>query len=320
MKKTFTKTFGKVTEAFDIILEDKWIYVHYSKGTKEQTACILKNDSKPIWEYISGFLEENRVSEEIKKDIKTYLMGVSQNKDSKWKDFTGFLIKALSLHLVIGVILGLSIFTGFKIGSLLDTRYAIFPTFTLVGVFSGISVGGLGAYGIVYKYMRPALVEVQKKKKKPKVLKKMEAKNYPIIDVTIEDVQRAVRSFSEDLPGGVYRTILIQDDHSIDFKQLAHLLDGIPSKNFYMSRETYDIFDEEEKHIPGEMDIIQRAVDQYMKEHKQYPMLKFDPSLRVNYFQLIHAHLLQTEPQIQFYITDVDGLVSHKKQKKSKSF
>ncbi|NHM31808.1 DUF3939 domain-containing protein [Neobacillus terrae] len=110
----------------------------------------------------------------------------------------------------------------------------------------------------------------------------------------------------------------IQDDHSIDFKLLGHLLGGIPSKNFYMSRETYDIFEEEEKHIPREMDIIQQAVDQYIKEHKQYPMLKFDPSRRVN-FHLLQAHLLQTEPQTQFYITDVDGLVSHKKTKKSQN-
>jgi len=147
-----------------------------------------------------------------------------------------------------------------------------------------------------------------------------ESKNYPIIEVTVEDVRRSVRTFSNNLPKGVFRTILVQEDNSIDFKQLASILGGIPSKKFYMSKETYDLFEENEKQIPLEMDIVQKAVDQYVKEHKEYPMLKFDPQHRVNYYQLLQDKYLKDSPKTQFYITDLDGLITHiRPQKKTSS-
>lgn len=86
-----------------------------------------------------------------------------------------------------------------------------------------------------------------------------------------------------------------------------------------MSKETYDIFEEHEKHIPGEMDIVQKAVDLYVKEHSEYPMLPFDPERRVNYYQLIQDKYLKSAPEIQFYITDLDGLITHKKPAKKTS-
>jgi hypothetical protein len=143
-------------------------------------------------------------------------------------------------------------------------------------------------------------------------------KDYPIIDVTIDQVRKAVRQFSDNLPKGVYRTILVQEDNSIDFNQLAHILGGIPSKKFYMSKETYDLFEESERKIPVEMDIVQKAVDLYVKERKEYPMLRFDPNRRVNYYQLIQDHYLKSAPEIQFYITELDGLISHVKPEKRK--
>ncbi|KLT19967.1 hypothetical protein AA980_00535 [Neobacillus vireti] len=148
----------------------------------------------------------------------------------------------------------------------------------------------------------------------------MEVREYPVIDVTIEDVRKAVRTFSDKLPKGVYRTILVLDDNSIDYQQLAPMLGGIPAKKFYMSKETYDLFEESEKQIPIEMDIVQKAVDQYVKERKEYPILKYDPLRRVNYYQLLQEHFLKTAPEIQFYITDLDGLITHiKPQKKTSS-
>jgi hypothetical protein len=85
-----------------------------------------------------------------------------------------------------------------------------------------------------------------------------------------------------------------------------------------MSKETYDLFEESEKHIPNEMDLVQKAVDLYVKEKKEYPMLKFDPHQRVNYFQLFQDHYLKETPEIQFYITDLDGLITHIRPQKRK--
>lgn len=139
------------------------------------------------------------------------------------------------------------------------------------------------------------------------------------IEVTMEEIRHAVRKFSDQLPKGVYRTILVRDDHSIDYKHIAPILGGIPSKNFYMSKETYDLFEESEKHIPPVMDIVQKAVDQYVKDHKEYPMLKFDAERRVNYYQLLEHHYLKAVPDIQFYITKLDGLITHVKPETNSS-
>lgn len=135
--------------------------------------------------------------------------------------------------------------------------------------------------------------------------------NYPTIDLTVDHVRSAIRTFTEQLPKGVYRTILVKEDNEIDFNQLAHILGGMPSEKFYMSKETYDLFTESEKLVAFEIDVVQRAVDQYFKENKSFPFLPYDPLKRVNYFELMQKNLLKTEPQTQFYLTDIDGLITH---------
>jgi hypothetical protein len=139
---------------------------------------------------------------------------------------------------------------------------------------------------------------------------------YPIIDVTKEQVRNAIRTYSDELPKGVYRTIVVNDDYSIDFSKLTHILKGIPSKTFYMSKETYDIFEECEKEIPAIMDLVQKAVDAYKKEHQQYPIIPFDPHKKVNYYLLRNEHYLHFQPEIDFYITEYDGIITHLKPKK----
>jgi hypothetical protein len=141
---------------------------------------------------------------------------------------------------------------------------------------------------------------------------------YPIIDVTKEQVKAAIRKYSDELPKGIYRSILVKDDYSIDFEKLTPILKGIPSTNFYMSKETYDIFDETEKEIPALMDQVQKAVDTYHKDHNQYPVLPFDPLRRVNYYLLRNEHYLKFLPEIEFYITKYDGIITHIKPSESK--
>ena len=46
MRHKFTKYQGRVTENLELGFEEKYIYVHYTKGNKEKTACILKNKDK----------------------------------------------------------------------------------------------------------------------------------------------------------------------------------------------------------------------------------------------------------------------------------
>lgn len=136
-----------------------------------------------------------------------------------------------------------------------------------------------------------------------------------IDDITKEDVVKAVRKFSDNLPKGTFRTILVNEDFTIDFRQLRPYLPRAPKQKFYMSKETYEIFEEHEKDIPPLMDKVQRAVDAYVKEHKEYPILPYDHLHRVNGYLLVQEKLLDELPTIDFYITNYDGLVTHVKPK-----
>ncbi len=317
MRHKFTKYLGRVTENLELGFEEKFIYVHYTKGQTEKTACILKNNDKTKVEYLENFFEENNVSDEMKKEVRKFLSNEKNFNDQHWNEFTNFLMKTLSLNMVFGLTIALTVFGFYKLGSFLDGKYAIQPWLTVIFTFIGIGIGGLTGYVMVLKYFKkPVNKIVQTENELQK--EQNETADYPIIDVTIDQVRKAVRQFSDNLPKGVYRTIIVQDDNSIDFKQLANILGGIPSKKYYMSKETYDLFEENDRKIAVEMDMVQKAVDLYVKERKEYPMLQFDPNRRVNYYQLIQEKFLKTEPETQFYITDLDGLISHIKPEKRK--
>lgn len=319
MKHKFTKYLGRVTENLELGFEEKWIYVHYTKGSIEKTACLLKNENKSEKEYLEDFFKQNEVSEEMQQEVEKFLEKGKLKNDEHWNEFTNFLMKTLSLNMVFGITIAICVFGGYKLGSVLDHRYEVYPTLTLIGTFLGIGIGGITVYSMIQRYFKSP---VEKKEKEQMITHQEQAadKHYPVIDVTIEDVRKAVREFSNNLPKGVYRTIVVKDDNSIDFYQLAHILNGIPSKKFYMSKETYDLFEEHEKQIAVDMDLVQKAVDFYVKERKEYPMLKFDPQHRVNYYQLLQEKYLKTAPETQFYITDLDGLITHiKPQKKNSS-
>jgi hypothetical protein len=317
MRHKFTKYLGRVTENLELGFEEKFIYVHYTKGQTEKTACILKNNEMTQAEYLENFFEENKVSEEMKKEVRKFISNEKNFNDQHWNEFTNFLMKTLSLNMVFGLTIALTVFGFYKLGSFLDGKYGIQPWLTVIFTFMGIGIGGLTGYVMVLKYFKkPVNKIVQSEYELQK--EQNETADYPIIDVTIDQVRKAVRQFSDNLPKGVYRTIIVQDDNSIDFKQLANILGGIPSKKYYMSKETYDLFEENEKKIAAEMDMVQKAVDLYVKERKEYPMLQFDPNRRVNYYQLMQDKYLKSQPETQFYITDLDGLISHIKPEKKK--
>ena len=307
MKKTFVKNHDKVSEKLELTNESKWFYIHYYKGSFQKATYILKSDQAAALEALENFFIEYHVSEDIRKDVSKYLK-VTKDYSSGWQDFTNFLVQMLSLNIMVGITFALSIFGGFKLGTALDNNMELYPLFTIIGVLGGMGTGGTAAYLLIYKHIGT--------RKKIEKQNKNEAKSWPVIEATIEDVRKAIRTYSEQLPKGVYRTILVKEDNSIDFEQLAYTLKGIPSRKFYMSRETYDIFEEEDKEIPRVIDKVQKAVDSYVKEHKQPPMLQYDPLNRVNYYQLMQAHCLDSQPEIELYITNYDGLITHIKPKK----
>ncbi|SER85920.1 Protein of unknown function [Gracilibacillus ureilyticus] len=137
--------------------------------------------------------------------------------------------------------------------------------------------------------------------------------SYPIRAVSSEEVKNAVRAYSKTLPSNVPLKVLINEDSTINFELLTPFLKAFPDRNYYMSKETYEIFEEEDKHLALAVDKVQKAVDQYVDLKKDLPIIDYDPYRKVSYFKLEQLNLITDRPEIDFYITGEEYLITRKK-------
>lgn len=135
---------------------------------------------------------------------------------------------------------------------------------------------------------------------------------HPVISVTLDQVRKAVREYAKELPKGVTRAVLVKKDNSIDFEPLVPYLKGIPDRKFYMSKETYEIFEEHEKEIPKYLDMVQQAVDAYIRYEKMYPVVEGDPNKKISYYHLERKGYLKERPPLDFYLTEEESLITHR--------
>lgn len=133
------------------------------------------------------------------------------------------------------------------------------------------------------------------------------------IQVSLQQVKDAVRRFELQLEKGIRRTVLVNEDHSINFELLKPFIGGLPDSPFYMSRETYEIFPEEEQHIPRYLDMVQQAVDTFIYDHRRAPIVPADVFRRIDTKLLVDQGYLQEEPPMLFYMTDEEEMITHKK-------
>jgi hypothetical protein len=318
MKYVYIKELGKVVEKIDLEEGTKWIHIKYARGNFHKTAYIIRNDSSGTQDSIEKFLKDCNASDEIIADIKNPLKKDKKSLETNFQEFINFLVKTSSVHIMGAIALGLSIFGGYQLGAKMDERLQNYPSFTVIGLMFGLVVGCLIGYVMMYKYLgilsKKEIAKVRADKRKIS----SEDMEWPIIEVPLYDVERAIRNFSADLPKGIRRTILVKEDNSIDFKQLAPYLKGIPTKPFYMSKETYDIFEEKDKQLPPVIDMVQKAVYLFYKANEKYPVMPYDSLHRINYYQLLQEHYLQEKPIIVLYLTEYNGLITHKKPQKKR--
>ncbi|MCG7407380.1 DUF3939 domain-containing protein [Paenibacillus sp. ACRRX] len=142
---------------------------------------------------------------------------------------------------------------------------------------------------------------------------KAKNKNYEYeeVVVTLKDVKRAMLAWEHDMPEQMIRTQLLREDQSIDLYRLRRYLGGISNQKFYMSRFTYQIFEEQDKHIPRYLDMVQAAVDDYMDENTQLPVVNGTRNRQVHYDKLIQGHYLNELPNIPLYVTTEEFLLTH---------
>lgn len=131
----------------------------------------------------------------------------------------------------------------------------------------------------------------------------------PIQDISLEEVKHAIAQFSKEKPEGVHLSVLIKEDNSIDYTLLAPYLKAIPSKNYFMSRETYEIF--EDQSFAKSIDLIQKAVDQYIDIEGKFPIVDRNPEMKICYYKL--NPYLKERPAFDTYLTADENLITWKK-------
>ncbi|GAA5416684.1 hypothetical protein Pryu01_01722 [Paraliobacillus ryukyuensis] len=136
---------------------------------------------------------------------------------------------------------------------------------------------------------------------------------YPTIDISLAELKYAIHEYGMQLPKEIPLSILIKHDLSVDYKLLAPILKGIPNKTYYMSHETYEIFEEKDRQLAIDFDNVQQAVDNYMQQTKELPVIHGDPYRKVSYHKLEKLGLLDYRPQQEFYITDEEHLISNQR-------
>lgn len=146
--------------------------------------------------------------------------------------------------------------------------------------------------------------------RKRKERKKENAQKEPeIISCSLEDMRKAVNRFADNADQRLSLRSIINQDNTIDAEFLAPYLGGIPDRTFYMSKETYDIFEEEGK--AHHIDRAQIACDQYFLETGQFPFISGDKTGKISYFKL--KNYLIEEPPFDLYLDPKDRMVTHRK-------
>ncbi|ANS74097.1 hypothetical protein AWM70_05500 [Paenibacillus yonginensis] len=130
------------------------------------------------------------------------------------------------------------------------------------------------------------------------------------VEVTLEQVRRAVLQYEDDTPETINRLTLVQPDGSLDTNRLARYLGGPSKHKFYLSRETFEIFEEAERHIPYYLDLVQMAVDDYVNETGKLPLVKGSMEGEVDYRALMQDHYLKELPPLPLYLTDQELMLS----------
>jgi hypothetical protein len=133
------------------------------------------------------------------------------------------------------------------------------------------------------------------------------------VNVTVEEVEWAVEKFAESLRQGVSLRTLINKDHTINGELLAPFLKGIPIQSFYMSKETFELFEERDKEIAIWIDKVQQAVDRYINQEEKLPIIKDDPYKKVNMLMLKQKGYLDEDAPFSFFLTNEENMVSYEK-------
>ncbi|KGX84797.1 DUF3939 domain-containing protein [Pontibacillus litoralis] len=131
-------------------------------------------------------------------------------------------------------------------------------------------------------------------------------------NVSLLELRQAIYRYMNNLPDGIELQTIINEDNTIDYELLSPYLGAIPIETYYMSKETYEVFEEHDYHLVLDIDRIQQAVDKYMKQMSELPVIEGDPFNKVNFYKLEKAGLLKERPDRVFYMTEDEYMITHR--------
>lgn len=79
-----------------------------------------------------------------------------------------------------------------------------------------------------------------------------------------------------------------------------------------MSRETFEIFEEEDRLVPYYLDMVQTAVDNYISDTGKLPLIEDAWLPEVHYRLLATQSYLKETPPFPLYITDEEMMLTHR--------
>lgn len=138
-----------------------------------------------------------------------------------------------------------------------------------------------------------------------------EMHNQQELDVTLGQVKIAILQWEKDMDDKISRTGLLNEDRLIDLTRLRRYLGGVSNQKFYMSRITFEVFEEKDMAIARYLDIVQAAVDDYMDEHANLPIISGSHNRQVHYDRLLQGHYLKERPDIPLFLTTEEFMLTH---------
>jgi len=138
-------------------------------------------------------------------------------------------------------------------------------------------------------------------------------KEQRVVEITKEQVDREMTSWIHDMQKKVPRVSKAvffnsdnEDDLLINLKPIYNRLGGKPSKDFYMSRITFDIFEEDEKDLALLLDSMQVIVEDYFIKRGTLPIKPESEENEIEYPYLIGTGLLKDTPDTPLYIEEFE--------------
>ncbi|MGR5980002.1 DUF3939 domain-containing protein [Bacillus cereus] len=134
-------------------------------------------------------------------------------------------------------------------------------------------------------------------------------------EITKDELEQAMAQFLETNANIVY-TVLVNDDYTVNYDLLKPYLPAFPTNDFLITKETLEVFEHtaENLNLVKEIDVVQKAVDQYVTEKEMFPIVEGSEDRLICGMKL--GPYLNRSLKRDLYISEKHYLVSSKPDRK----